>query len=59
MTALSLMRLTDYSGGKIVSGSINFRNNDGDTIDLANANQDFMGLIKMIELLPNRSHCMY
>ena len=46
VTALSLMRLTDYSGGKIVSGSINFRNNDGDTIDLANANQDFMGNIR-------------
>ena len=46
VTALSLMRLTDYSGGKIVSGSINFRNNDGKTIDLANANQDFMGNIR-------------
>ena len=31
----------DYSGGKIVSGSINFRNNDGTTIDLAKSNQDF------------------
>ena len=46
VTALSLMRLTDYSGGKIVSGSINFKNNDGDTIDLANASQDFMGNIR-------------
>ena len=46
VTALSLMRLTDYSGGKIVSGSINFRNNDGTTIDLAKSNQDFMGNIR-------------
>ena len=26
VTALSLMRLTDYSGGKIMSGKINFNN---------------------------------
>ena len=44
VTALSLMRLTDYSGGKIVSGSINFRNNDG--IQLILLNQIFMGDIR-------------
>ena len=39
---MSLMRLTDYSGGDIVSGSINFNRKNGDTLDITQQNQDTM-----------------
>ncbi|MAI98583.1 MAG: glutathione ABC transporter ATP-binding protein GsiA [Nisaea sp.] len=34
VTAMSLMRLTDNMGGKIPTGKINFRRNDGEIIDI-------------------------
>ena len=42
VTAMSLMRLTDYAGGKIMSGTANFRRKNGDTVDLASEQQDVM-----------------
>jgi len=42
VTAMSLMRLTDYAGGKIMSGTANFRRKNGDTVDLASEKQDVM-----------------
>ncbi|MBT5267772.1 MAG: dipeptide ABC transporter ATP-binding protein [Rhodospirillaceae bacterium] len=42
VTAMSLMRLTDYAGGRIVSGQINFRRENGETIDIAQASQETM-----------------
>ena len=35
VTAMSLMRLTDYSGGKINSGSMNFIKKSGEKSDLS------------------------
>ena len=42
VTAMSLMRLTDYSGGRIMSGKIHFRRKSGETIDIAAQAQDVM-----------------
>ena len=42
VTAMSLMRLTDYAGGKIMSGTANFRRKNGDTVDLASEQHDVM-----------------
>ena len=42
VTAMSLMRLTDYAGGKIMSGTANFRRKNGTTVDLASEQQDVM-----------------
>ncbi len=46
VTAMSLMRLTDYSGGNIVSGSINFNRKNGNKIDITQQNQDTMREIR-------------
>ena len=40
------MRLTDYSGGDIVSGSINFNRKNGDILDITQQNQDTMREIR-------------
>ena len=42
VTAMSLMRLTDYAGGKIMSGTANFRRKNGNTVYLASEQQDIM-----------------
>jgi glutathione transport system ATP-binding protein len=42
VTAMSLMRLTDYSGGKINSGSMNFLKKTGEKLDLSMLSQDEM-----------------
>ena len=42
VTAMSLMRLTDYAGGKIMSGTVNFRRKNENIIDLASSPQDIM-----------------
>ncbi len=42
VTALSLMRLTDYSGGMIISGEINFTSKTGSNLDLSKQNQNIM-----------------
>ena len=42
VTALSLMRLTDYSGGKINSGSMNFLKKTGEKLDLSKLTQNDM-----------------
>ena len=46
VTAMSLMRLTDYSGGKIVSGNINFRKENGHVIDISKESQENMRAIR-------------
>ena len=46
VTAMSLMRLTDYSGGNIVSGSVNFNRKNGEIIDITQQNQDTMREIR-------------
>ena len=46
VTAMSLMRLTDYAGGKIMSGTANFRRKNGATVDLASERQDVMRNIR-------------
>ena len=46
VTAMSIMRLIDYSGGNIKSGNINFRKKNGDIIDLSTEPQDKMRLIR-------------
>ena len=42
VTAMSLMRLTDYAGGKIMSGTVNFRRKNENVIDLASSPQGVM-----------------
>ena len=42
VTAMSLMRLTDYAGGKIMSGTVSFRRKNENVIDLASSPQDVM-----------------
>ena len=42
VTAMSLIRLTDYAGGKIMSGSVNFRRKDGNVLDIATQSQSVM-----------------
>jgi glutathione transport system ATP-binding protein len=46
VTAMSLMRLTDYAGGKIMSGTVNFRRKTGSVIDLASEPQNVMRNIR-------------
>ena len=46
VTAMSLMRLTDYAGGKIMSRTANFRRKNGATVDLASERQDVMRNIR-------------
>ena len=46
VTAMSLMRLTDYAEGKIMSGTANFRRKNGATVDLASERQDVMRNIR-------------
>jgi glutathione transport system ATP-binding protein len=46
VTALSLMRLTDHDGGEIVSGSIKFQRENGETIDIASRSQEEMRAIR-------------
>ena len=47
VTSLSLMRLVEYGGGRIVNGTLNFEHKDGETEDLAErsaaAMQDIRG----------------
>lgn len=42
VTAMTLMRLTDYAGGEINSGDIAFRRKNGEVIDIAAAPQSTM-----------------
>jgi ABC-type glutathione transport system ATPase component len=42
VTALSLLRLTDHDGGKIVSGRLNFRRKNGAVVDIAAQSEDVM-----------------
>ncbi|HZH50670.1 MAG TPA: ABC transporter ATP-binding protein [Microvirga sp.] len=37
VTSLAIMRLTDYTGGRIVSGEVMFRPSDGEALDLVTA----------------------
>ncbi len=42
VTAMGLMRLTDYAGGRIMSGSCQFRRKSGTVIDIVTQAQDVM-----------------
>ena len=42
VTALSLMRLTDHDGGRIVSGSVRLRGKSGAVVDIADCSQEDM-----------------
>jgi glutathione transport system ATP-binding protein len=42
VTSMAIMRLTDYSGGRISAGSIQLRGKDGNTLDLVQASDDIM-----------------
>lgn len=46
VTAMGLMRLNDYAGGKIVGGSARIRQNDGTVVDISKADQEEMRLIR-------------
>jgi glutathione transport system ATP-binding protein len=50
VTALSLMRLSDYSGGKIVSGEINLHSESGNVLDLSKLEQHSMREIRGNEI---------
>ena len=42
VTSLSLMRLVEFGGGRISAGKLKFASRTGDSVDLAEASQDFM-----------------
>jgi ABC-type glutathione transport system ATPase component len=42
VTSLSLMRLVEFGGGRILGGKLNFVPRKGESIDLAEATQEFM-----------------
>ena len=46
VTALSMMRLTDYSGGQIVSGKITFSDQSGELITLSEMSQKDMRIVR-------------
>src|SRR5262245_53134252 len=46
VTALSVMRLVEHGGGRIVSGRIDFARPDGNPIDLATADPSTMRAIR-------------
>ena len=46
VTALSMMRLTDYSGGQIVSGKITFSDQSGEVITLSEMSQKDMRIVR-------------
>ena len=50
VTAFSIMRLSDYSGGKIVSGEINLHPEGGNVKDLSKLDQDSMREIRGNEI---------
>jgi glutathione transport system ATP-binding protein len=50
VTALSIMRLTDYTSGRIAGGQILFRPLGGDTIDIALAPDDLLRRIRGKEI---------
>ena len=46
VTALSMMRLIDFSGGRIVSGNIKFKNDHGEMLTLSELDQEKMRAIR-------------
>jgi glutathione transport system ATP-binding protein len=46
VTSLAIMRLTDYSGGRIVGGEVLFRPSEGEAIDLVKAPGDRLRAIR-------------
>ena len=46
VTALSMMRLIDFSGGRIVSGNIKFNNDHGEMLTLSELDQEKMRAIR-------------
>jgi glutathione transport system ATP-binding protein len=46
VTAMGLMRLTDYAGGRIRSGNIHFRRKNGDVIDVTTESPESMREIR-------------
>ena len=50
VTALSLMRLVEHGGGRIVSGKLEFSRPDGESVDLAQASAATMRTIRGAEI---------
>ncbi|PVE25319.1 glutathione ABC transporter ATP-binding protein GsiA [Microvirga sp. KLBC 81] len=46
VTSLAIMRLTDYSGGRIVSGEVLLRHDEGKAVDLAKASDNQLRAIR-------------
>ncbi|NIX76395.1 ABC transporter ATP-binding protein [Microvirga terricola] len=46
VTSLAIMRLTDYTGGRIVGGEVLFRPNGGEALDLVKASDDTLRSIR-------------
>ncbi|MCC2610563.1 ABC transporter ATP-binding protein [Neorhizobium petrolearium] len=50
VTALSINRLVDFGGGRIIDGSINLRRRDGSVLDLAQASEPVLEKIRGSEI---------
>jgi ABC-type glutathione transport system ATPase component len=50
VTSLSLMRLVEFGGGRIASGALRFRREDGSILDVAAAPPEVMGSIRGNEI---------
>ncbi|MGK6312267.1 ABC transporter ATP-binding protein [Neorhizobium sp. DT-125] len=50
VTALSVNRLVDFGGGRIIGGSINFKRRDGSVLDLAQAGEPVLEKIRGSEI---------
>ncbi|RKH89201.1 ATP-binding cassette domain-containing protein, partial [Corallococcus sp. AB038B] len=46
VTSLAIMRLTDYTGGRITEGEVLFRPSVGETLDLVKASDDRLRQIR-------------
>ncbi|MFK4444934.1 glutathione transport system ATP-binding protein [Caballeronia udeis] len=50
VTSLSIMRLIEYGGGRILGGEMRFRRTSGDVIDLAQASDETMRQVRGAEI---------
>jgi ABC-type glutathione transport system ATPase component len=50
VTSLSLMRLVEFGGGRIASGSITFKRAAGDSLDIAKVDPEFMRRLRGAEI---------
>src|SRR6202453_3200 len=50
VTSLSLMRLVEFGGGRIATGSITFKRVAGDSLDIAKVDPEFMRSLRGAEI---------